>query len=382
VQTDYTGECSLSSSETEGPTKTSREILKQVDQLVKTNNLERALQEVKKARDLDPKNIYTFAYEERIQELFTKRQVQQAVQYIPPSGSTVISEPVPPLSPGPLSTLDRSGSEAKVQRLHEEFQKAGLQGFKQVSTPKPKLVTKEALETYKQALLLAWSDGQKSQEDDQELLDLRKSLLVSDEEHEMLNRQAKLECYIFLLKHLLHSSASKSEVEATLAVLRKEFDVSTTEHIHIEANISNQPEAQGRKRCIVVIDDEKQILAVMKEFLTLAHYDVRDFQTSDEALEFLYTNTVDLILCDISLDTSTMNGFLFLESIRRLNHLSQVPFIFITGLNDGLLIRAGKEMGVDDFLIKPIHRNNLLAAVRGKLKRYDQLKILSGLSQQ
>jgi len=51
-------------------TKSSREILKHVDQLVKSNNLEKALQEVKKARELDPKNLYAFAYEERIQELF------------------------------------------------------------------------------------------------------------------------------------------------------------------------------------------------------------------------------------------------------------------------------------------------------------------------
>ena len=55
-------------------TKSSREILKHVDQLVKSNNLEKALQEVKKARELDPKNLYAFAYEERIQELFIQQQ--------------------------------------------------------------------------------------------------------------------------------------------------------------------------------------------------------------------------------------------------------------------------------------------------------------------
>ena len=59
--------------------KSSREILKRVDQLVKANDLEKALHEVRKARELDPKNLYAFAYEERIQELFAQRQRQEVL---------------------------------------------------------------------------------------------------------------------------------------------------------------------------------------------------------------------------------------------------------------------------------------------------------------
>jgi DNA-binding response OmpR family regulator len=117
----------------------------------------------------------------------------------------------------------------------------------------------------------------------------------------------------------------------------------------------------------------------MKEFLIHAHYNVMDYSTSDEAYEYLKKGRTDLILCDISLETSTMNGFLFYERIRELRHLHQVPFVFITGLNDAVLIRAGKEMGVDDFLVKPIHHDILLATIRGKIKRYEQMKPLAGL---
>jgi PleD family two-component response regulator len=74
-----------------------------------------------------------------------------------------------------------------------------------------------------------------------------------------------------------------------------------------------------------------------------------------------------------------MNGFLFYERIRELRHLQQVPFVFFSGLNDAVLMRAGKEIGVDDFLVKPIHRENLLATIHGKIKRYEQLRLLSGL---
>jgi CheY-like chemotaxis protein len=359
-------------------TKSSREILKHIDQLVKSNNLEKALQEVKKARKLDPKNIYAFAYEERIQELFVQQQHKNIdplthIKNVDTSGRVLTRYN---LNKHILSDrTDINGM--KVPALYEEFKKAGLRSGDSIEPIKR--ASKEALETYKQALLLVWSDGQKTEEDICELQDLRQSLSITAEEHEVIDRQAKLECYIFLLKHLLQSRASRSEMEETLAELRKSFDVSSSEQEVIDANLVVFQEKKGKKWKIAVIDDDKQMLPLIKEMLIQAKYDVAGFITSDEAYEYLKKESIDLILCDISLETSTMNGFLFYERIRELRHLQQVPFVFFTGLNDAVLMRAGKEIGVDDFLVKPIHRENLLATVRGKIKRYEQLRLLSGL---
>ena len=360
-------------------TKSSREILKHVDQLVKSNNLEKALQEVKKARELDPKNLYAFAYEERIQELFIQRQRTKTVP--PPSvkDADVSGKVLTPYNLNEHIISDRADINGMiVPALYEEFKKAGLRSVDPIESAKVKRASKEALETYKQALLLVWSDGQKTEEDICELQDLRQSLYITAEEHEVLDRQAKLECYIFLLKHLLQH-ASQIEVKESLAELRKSFDVSSSDQVVIDANLVALKEKKIKKWKIAVIDDDEQILPLMKETLVQAKYNVAGFSTSDDAYEFLKKESVDLILCDISLETSTMNGFLFYEKTRELRHLQQVPFVFITGLNDDVLMRAGKEMGVDDYLVKPIHRENLLATVRGKIKRYEQLRLLSGL---
>ncbi len=360
--------------------KSSRDILKHVDQLVKANNLEKALHEVRKARELDPKNLYAFAYEERIQELFAQRQRQEALTLKSLQHSGTPGESLKPFSVDEQLLSERTGiSGTKVPALYEEFKKVGLRGTDRTEPTQIKRASKEALEIYKQALLLAWSDGQKTEEEVHELQDLRQSLFITNEEHEMLDKQAKLECYILLLKHLLQSHASKAEVASNLAELRRSFDVSSSDQIVIEANLVVLKERKGKKQTIAVIDDEKQMLTLMKEILIHAQYDVKDFSTSDDAYEFLKKERADCILCDISLETSTMNGFLFYEKIRELRHLQQVPFIFITGLNDVVLMRAGKEMGVDDFLVKPIHRENLLATIRGRIKRYEQMKLLSGL---
>ncbi|MEK6565816.1 MAG: response regulator, partial [Bacteroidota bacterium] len=82
----------------------------------------------------------------------------------------------------------------------------------------------------------------------------------------------------------------------------------------------------------------------------------------------------DLIICDINLETSTMGGFTFFEKIREINELAEVPFIFLTGLTDEVLIRTGKELGVDDYLTKPISEKALLSTIKGKIKRFQELK--------
>jgi CheY-like chemotaxis protein len=359
--------------------KSSREILKNVDQLVKSNNLEKALQEVIKARELDPKNLYAFAYEERIQELFIQQQRNKTGA---PAGVKEADGPGKVLTPYNLNEHILSDQtdikKMKVPALYEEFKKAGLRSADSSEPADVKRASKEALETYKQALLLIWSDGQKTEEEVHELQDLRQSLNITVEEHEAMDRQAKLECYIFLLKHLLQH-ASQTEVKETLAELRKSFDVSSSDQIVIDANLVAIKKTKGKKWKIAVVDDDEQILTLMKATLVQEKFDVAGFSTSDDAYEFFKKECVDLILCDISLETSTMNGFLFYERTRELRHLQQVPFIFMTGLNDAVLMRAGKEIGVDDFLVKPIHRENLLATIRGRIKRYEQLRLFSGL---
>jgi DNA-binding response OmpR family regulator len=115
------------------------------------------------------------------------------------------------------------------------------------------------------------------------------------------------------------------------------------------------------------------MLLLISQILTYHGYQVTSLTTSDEAYALLREWRPRLILSDINLETSTMGGFSFYEKIRELKHLHDVPFIFLTGLSDEVLIRTGKELGADDYLTKPISEQNLIAAVKGKLKRFGKL---------
>lgn len=128
-----------------------------------------------------------------------------------------------------------------------------------------------------------------------------------------------------------------------------------------------------KKPTVVLIDDDLTLLEVLSSTIEFGGFDVISLSTSDEAYVLLNKLTPDIIVCDINLETSTMGGFTFYEKIRQIGKLRYVPFVFLTGLNDDALIRTGKEMGVDDYLTKPIKEQNLLASIRGKIKRYEEL---------
>jgi len=137
--------------------------------------------------------------------------------------------------------------------------------------------------------------------------------------------------------------------------------------------LSAQKKSKG-KGTILLVDDDKLLVQALAEFLEDNRYTTKACTRAEEALEYLKENSPDMVICDVNLETSTFGGFTFHEKMRKFEHLRDVPFIFLSGLNDTAIVLAGKELGADDYLTKPVEPEALLAVVKGKLKRYRQIK--------
>lgn len=125
------------------------------------------------------------------------------------------------------------------------------------------------------------------------------------------------------------------------------------------------------KVCILAVDDEPDLLDNIGLALEAEAYRVLTANDGIEALAVLQTESVDLILADIAMPN--MNGYQLYEQVRENPKWRAIPFIFLTARRLDSDIRYGKEMGVDDYLTKPIRAADLLAVVRGKLRRAQQL---------
>jgi DNA-binding response OmpR family regulator len=123
--------------------------------------------------------------------------------------------------------------------------------------------------------------------------------------------------------------------------------------------------------CILVVDDQPDLLSNLGLTLESGGYQVLTANDGSEALSILQTQSVDLILADIAMPR--MNGYQLYEQVRDNPQWLNIPFLFLTARTLDSDIRYGKELGVDDYLTKPIQPEDLLATVHGKLVRKRQL---------
>ena len=127
----------------------------------------------------------------------------------------------------------------------------------------------------------------------------------------------------------------------------------------------------GRDCSILVVDDQPEILENLGMILDASGYRALIASDGVEALEILEAQSVDLILADIAMPR--LNGYQLYERVRQNPEWVTIPFVFLTARTLDSDIRYGKELGVDDYLTKPLQPEDLLAAVSGKLRRAQQL---------
>ncbi|MCB0309797.1 MAG: response regulator [Bdellovibrionales bacterium] len=130
----------------------------------------------------------------------------------------------------------------------------------------------------------------------------------------------------------------------------------------------------GDHPSILVVDDNPLITNVLRSLFRSEGYDVHVSKNGAEALQVLEGQPVDLVICDVMMPT--MDGYELHEQIRKKPELSHVPFVFLTALGDNVEVSHGREIGADDYVVKPFDPRQLLSLVKGKIVRSNGLKDL------
>ena len=116
---------------------------------------------------------------------------------------------------------------------------------------------------------------------------------------------------------------------------------------------------------IVAVDDSALILRMLERVLGKQYF-VYAFADENRALELLRKKAPALIILDI--DMPGLSGFDMLEMIRQMDHLKNVPVIFLTSNNDKNYVVKAVASGANDYVIKPIDENILLKKIGGLLR--------------
>ena len=115
------------------------------------------------------------------------------------------------------------------------------------------------------------------------------------------------------------------------------------------------------KKKIMVIDDSASLRQSVCEALIDAGYEVVEAENGKQALEKLGGGTVDLMICDVNMQT--MDGITFVKEVKQLQEYRFVPIIMLTTESSEKVRQAGQMAGAKAWVVKPFRSEQVLTAV-------------------
>lgn len=118
---------------------------------------------------------------------------------------------------------------------------------------------------------------------------------------------------------------------------------------------------------ILVIDDDDLVRSVLIAFLEAAEFEVLQAEDGLAGVEMAKEHIPDLIVCDVNMPR--MDGYGVLKELREFPSTLAIPFVFLSGRDEREDLRAGMDLGADDYLTKPFKRTDLLRAIDARLAK-------------
>jgi EAL domain-containing protein (putative c-di-GMP-specific phosphodiesterase class I)/PleD family two-component response regulator len=122
---------------------------------------------------------------------------------------------------------------------------------------------------------------------------------------------------------------------------------------------------------ILVIDNEFEIVQLISDILLTQNYEVKTELNGKSGIKSAFKFNPDIILCDISMPET--DGYAVLRALRRDSRTYAIPFIFLTALGGMQDLRKRMRLGADDYLTKPVSADELIATVRTRLEKHEQI---------
>jgi DNA-binding response OmpR family regulator len=117
---------------------------------------------------------------------------------------------------------------------------------------------------------------------------------------------------------------------------------------------------------ILIIEDEPEMLRNLTTILRLEKFRPLSAENGRLGVDLAKKQKPDLILCDVTMPG--LDGYGVIAALRADTETVTIPIIFLTANAEKLDVRTGMNLGADDYIIKPVAKADLLAAIRSHLE--------------
>ena len=116
---------------------------------------------------------------------------------------------------------------------------------------------------------------------------------------------------------------------------------------------------------ILVVEDDAELNKIVCTYLNDSGFQAKGCLNANDAYEEMYNNMYEMIISDIMMPK--IDGFEFARTVRQVNRT--IPILFMSAKDDLPSKQKGFQLGIDDYMVKPIELDELLLRVRALLRR-------------
>ncbi len=140
------------------------------------------------------------------------------------------------------------------------------------------------------------------------------------------------------------------------------------------------PSPNIRRHSLLLVDDDLEILTLLKAKLGKEPYDIFTASEGESALNIVRTQKPDLVILDVNLPG--LSGLDICRSLRADKETMDIPIIMLSGRGEEIARVLGLEFGADDYVTKPFNAQELILRINNVLKRvYKKNEVDEGFTQ-
>ncbi len=116
---------------------------------------------------------------------------------------------------------------------------------------------------------------------------------------------------------------------------------------------------------ILVVEDDAKLNQIVCAYLNDSGYEAKGCLNANDAYDLMYNSLYDLIISDIMM--LKIDDFEFAGTVRQIN--KTIPILFMTAKDDIFSKQKGFQLGIDDYMVKPMNLDELVIRVGALLRR-------------